>query len=264
MHVEVVAAVALLAGLWVGAWRAGAGPLPRARAAAFATGLLLLLAALVGPLHDRAEASLFAAHMVQHLLLTLGVAPALLAGMPPAWLDRLLEPALRRPVPAALARLATRPVPALAAHAAALLAWHLPATYRLALDSHAWHFLQHATLTVTAMLAWWPVLAPSRRLPPLPYGARLLYLFAFGVPMTVLAAMITGADDPLYPSASPTPLADQRLGGILMWVPAGIVPLVAFTVVFFRWVAAERDDPAWDDHPAGFLPVGNRLPSSGK
>jgi putative membrane protein len=59
--------------------------------------------------------------------------------------------------------------------------------------------------------------------------------------------MITGAEHVLYPLESAavatavTPLQDQRLGGVLMWVPAGIVPLVAFTAVFFRWVAAEPE-----------------------
>jgi len=38
------------------------------------------------------------------------------------------------------------------------------------------------------------------------------------------------------------PFADQRLGGVIMWVPARLNPLVAFTVVFFRWVAAEADE----------------------
>ena len=36
--------------------------------------------------------------------------------------------------------------------------------------------------------------------------------------------------------------ADQRLGGLIMWVPAALIPLAAFTVVFFRWVAAEPDE----------------------
>jgi len=87
-------------------------------------------------------------------------------------------------------------------------------------------------------------------LPALPYAAQLLYLFVFGIPMTVVAAFVTGAERPLYPwyAAAPrlfglTPLADQQLGGIIMWVPAGLIPLVAFTVVFFRWVAAEPDEP---------------------
>ena len=76
-----------------------------------------------------------------------------------------------------------------------------------------------------------------------------IYLFALGVPMTVVAALITGAEHVLYPfyAAAPrvwrlTPLADQRLGGLIMWVPAGLVPLAAFTAVFFRWAAAEADD----------------------
>src|SRR2546428_10117209 len=68
------------------------------------------------------------------------------------------------------------------------------------------------------------------------------------MPMTVVAALITGAEHVLYPyyAAAPrvfdlTPLADQQLGGVIMWVPAGIIPVVAFTVVFFRWARAERE-----------------------
>ena len=99
-------------------------------------------------------------------------------------------------------------------------------------------------------MAWWPILSASRLLPALPSAAQLLYLFVLGMPMTVVAAFVTGADRPLYGwyATAPrlfglTPLADQQLGGIIMWVPAGIVPLVAFTVVFFRWAAAEPDEP---------------------
>ena len=82
----------------------------------------------------------------------------------------------------------------------------------------------------------------------LPYAAQILHLFAFGFPMTAVAAMITGAETLLYPfyAAAPrlyglTPVADQRLGGLLMWVPAGTVPLIAFTIVFFRWAATEAE-----------------------
>ena len=89
----------------------------------------------------------------------------------------------------------------------------------------------------------------AERLPALPYAGQLLYLFVFGMPMTVVAAMVAGAEHVLYPyyAAAPrvvdlTPLADQQLGGVIMWVPAGIIPVVAFTVVFFRWAAAEWDD----------------------
>jgi cytochrome c oxidase assembly factor CtaG len=153
--------------------------------------------------------------------------------------DALLDPWLSRAAPRAVLRALTRPLPALAAWSIALFVWHLPGPYAAALDSHAIHFVQHATLVGAALCAWWPIASPSRRLPALPYAARLLYLFAFGIPMTIVAAMITGAERVLYPLAS---LEDQRLGGILMWVPAAIVPLAAFTAVFFRWAAAESED----------------------
>jgi len=149
-----------------------------------------------------------------------------------------------------LVRTLTRPLPAFAAYAVALIGWHLPAPYNTALETHGWHVVEHLVLLVAATLGWWPVLSPSRLVPPLPYAAQLLYLFVFGMPMTVVAAFVTAADTVLYPfyEAAPrisslTPLADQRLGGVIMWVPSGLIPLTAFTSVFFRWAAAEAEEP---------------------
>src|SRR5439155_10567365 len=68
------------------------------RPVVFLAGLGALLAALNGPLHDLSDYYLFSAHMVQHLVLTLVVAPLLLAGTPGWMLDRLLAPLLRRPL----------------------------------------------------------------------------------------------------------------------------------------------------------------------
>ena len=104
--------------------------------------------------------------------------------------------------------------------------------------------------SVTATLGWWPILSPSTLVPPLPYAAQLLYLFVFGMPMTVVAAMVTAAERVLYPFYEAAPritdlsaLADQRLGGVIMWVPSGLIPLAVFTAVFFRWAAAEAEEP---------------------
>ena len=249
IHFEVVIVAAVLAVVYVAAWRAAGERIRPGRALAFGTALASLVLALNGPLHDLAERGLFSAHMVQHLILTLVVPPLLFVGTPAFMAEAWLARPLSRPAVRAVLRAATRPLPALAAWSVALFVWHLPGTYAAALDSHALHFVQHATLVGAAMLGWWPIASPSRRLPALPYAAQILYLFTFGIPMTIVAAMITGAEQVLYPidaSASRvgalTPLDDQRLGGILMWVPAAIVPLAAFTAVFFRWVAAEWDD----------------------
>jgi putative membrane protein len=239
IHVEVVIGTALLAVAYVGAWRAFGERVQWARAAAFGAALASLVAASNGPLHELAEHARFSAHMAQHLILTLVVPPLLLAGTPAFMADALLDGWPSRAAPRAVLRALTRPLAALAAWSVALFVWHLPGPYAAALDSHALHFVQHATLVGAALLAWWPIVSPSRRLPALPYAAQLLYLFAFGIPMTIVAAMITGAEGVLYALAS---VEDQRLGGILMWVPAAIVPVAAFTAVFFRWAAAESED----------------------
>ena len=251
LHPEVILATGLLAAVWATAWaRRGGRPRP-AQAARFVGGLLALLLALNGPLHDLSDWYLFSAHMVQHLVLTLVVPPLLLTGLPAWMVDALLRPLLASRAGAALVRGLTRPLPAFAVYAVALVAWHLPGPYNRALEVHGWHVVEHLVLLVAATLGWWPIVSPSRLAPALPYAAQLLYLFVFGMPMTVVAAMITGAERVLYPFYETvprlfdlTPLADQRLGGVIMWVPSGLIPVAAFTVVFFRWSAAEADEPA--------------------
>jgi putative membrane protein len=250
IHPEVLIGVVLLAGLYTRAILVARRPTPLARPLAFFGGCSALLLALNGPLHDLSDGYLLSAHMVQHLILTLVVPPLWLAGTPAHVLDGILEPVLRRPRAGAVVRTLAHPLVALGVYAVALIGWHLPAAYNAALERHGWHVVEHVTLIGSALLAWWPILSASRRLPALPYAAQLLYLFVFGMPMTVVAAFVTGAERVLYPwyAAAPrlfglSPLADQQLGGVIMWVPAGLIPLLAFTIVFFRWAAAEPDEP---------------------
>jgi putative membrane protein len=249
VHLDVLLGVALVGVVYAWEWWRHPGRPTGGRFACFYGGLLILILALNGPLHDLSDWYLFSAHMVQHLILTLVVPPLLLLGTAPWMADRLLAPLVRHPVSRWVVRTLTRPVPALGFYTAALVLWHLPAPYELALRVHPWHIAQHLSLMTAAGLAWWPVLSPATIVPRLHYGAQLLYIFAFGMPMTVVAAMITGAEDLLYASYATaprlfdlTPFADQRLGGVIMWVPAGVVPLLTFTAVFFRWAAAEVDD----------------------
>jgi putative membrane protein len=253
VHPEVLLGVTLLGLGYALAWARHGGRPPGRSFARFYGGLAILALALNGPLHDLSDASLFSAHMVQHLLLTLAVPPLLISGVP-AWMaDGLLAPIARRRPLGPVVRATTRPVPALALYTAVLVVWHLPAAYELAMRAHGWHVVQHLSLMTAAGLAWWPVLSPSTLAPRVHYGAQILYVFAFGMPMTAVAAMITGAEELLYASAASaprlfalTPFDDQRLGGVIMWVPAGLVPLLAFTAIFFRWAAAEADDPEGD------------------
>src|SRR2546422_3760953 len=248
VHLDVLLGVVVLGAAYGGATAAGRRPARRGPPLAFSAGCAALLAALTGPLHDLSDYYLSSAHMVQHLVLTLVVPPVWLAGAPGWMLDALVARAARARRVAPVLRWLTRPLPAFAAFGVALVAWHLPGPYNAALETHAWHVVEHLVLLGASVLGWWPILSRSERLPALPYAGQILYLFVFGMPMTVVAALITGAEHVLYPyyAAAPrvfdlTPLADQQLGGVIMWVPAGIIPVVAFTVVFFRLARAERE-----------------------
>ncbi len=256
IHADVVTAVVAIAVAYLAAWRMRGVRISWSLAATFLTGLGVLLFALNGPLHDLSDRYLFSAHMVQHLLLTLVLPPLVLSGTPPWMVDALLRPLDRSAIAGPVVRRLTRPILAFSLYAVALIVWHLPGPYGLALESHGWHIVEHLVLIATSTLAWWPVVSPSVIAPSLPYGAQILYLFVFGMPMTIVAAMVTGAEEVLYPFYAAAPrvmalgaLEDQRLGGLIMWVPAGIIPLIAFTVVFFRWVAAEPDEPAETEEP---------------
>jgi len=123
----------------------------------------------------------------------------------------------------------------------------VPIFYEAALRNHNLHVFQHLVFLATAVLMWWPVLSPVPELARLPYPGQMLYLFLLGIPMSVTGALITLSDRILYPfyTAAPrvwglTPLADQQIGGLLMWVPGGLVLWLAMTVVWFRWSGREE------------------------
>jgi putative membrane protein len=240
LHPSVVVGLVLLGGLYVflGGLRA-----PRRRVAAFAGALLVLLGALNGPLHDLSDEYLFSAHMVQHLVLTLLFPPLFLYGLPADLVRKVIRPAWLQTTAATL----VRPIPAAAIFSAPIILWHLPPFYEAAMRHHGLHIVQHLVFLATAVVMWWPVLSPVPELPRASYPGQMLYLFLLGIPMSIVGAMITLADAPLYPfyAAAPrvwglTPLQDQQIGGLIMWVPGGLVFWAAMTVVWFRWAGREE------------------------
>ena len=111
--------------------------------------------------------------------------------------------------------------------------------------------MQHLVFLATAVLMWWPILSPVPELPRAGYLAQLLYLFLLGLPMSLVGALITLAQSVLYPFylTAPrlwglSPVADQQLGGLLMWVVGALALWGAATVVWFRWCAREEGGDA--------------------
>ncbi len=240
---------ALLA-LYVWAHR---GRLTRA-AWAFSAGVLVLMLALVSPIDTLGDHYLFSAHMLQHLLLVLAAAPLLITGMPASLLERIIswppaarvESTLRQPVAAWLLGVGT------------LWVWHIPALYNAALGDEGVHIFQHLTFLAAASAFWWPVVAPLResRLPPL---AAAGYLLSASLANALLGIYLTFTPPGLYPAylhpsdeygILPTirndwglsAANDQQLGGLLMWVPGGLVYLSAILGVLIGWYSAPEED----------------------
>ena len=243
LHPSVILGTGLLGALYfygIGPYRRRRGlpPASPGQVASFSAALLVLVLALNGPVHDLSDYYLFSMHMVQHLALTLLFPPLLLAGIP-GW---LLGPLLARAPVLRIGRVLTRPWVAAAVFSVSIAVWHLGFFYDLMMRSHEVHIATHLMFMVTATLMWWPVMGPAPELPRLQPGPAMLYLFLVGIPMQIVAAMITFADEVLYPwyVVAPrtwglSPLDDQQLGGLLMWIPGNLWIFAAIGVLFFRW-----------------------------
>ena len=194
---------ALLAGPWRKAL--GGGVFPGGPAVRFYSGLLIFYLTVGSPLDQVGERYLFWAHMIQHLLLVYPAALLVLSGIP-SWMIRPItgQPVLRR-----ILRVMTQPVVAGLIYIVVLSAWHVPGLYDLALRDKAVHILQHLSFFLSAMLMWWPIASPSKELPPLPYGAQIIYIFFVGllqVPALRLPHLFQG--DPL-PNLRLCPAVDE-------------------------------------------------------
>lgn len=237
--------------------RAGRGRgISRWQAGCFAAGVFTLALALMSPIDALAD-DLFSAHMLQHVLLAVVAPPLLVAGEPvlaalwilPADRRRAVVLWLReRRAIATVWRAATAPRLAWSVFAVVLWLWHVPALYRAALDVPALHALEHVSFVGGASLVWWGILhgAPShsRRTS---YGVGILVLFATMLQSGALGALLTLSHRLWYPFQSVgavewgiTPLDDQQLAGLIMWVGGGILQLVQVNVLVFLWLRANE------------------------
>lgn len=226
----------------------------RAESLAFALGIGVLLIALVSPLDPLGE-TLLSAHMAQHALLVAAAPPLLLYGKPGLVLvwglpaggkHALLGARLWRAL-VQLGNRLSRPLPAGLLHGLVLWVWHAPAAFDAAVASYGLHALEHASFFVTALLFWRAVLSSrSARRAAAALGAAFATLMHGGL----LGALITLAPYSLYIWYADrtalwgwTPLEDQQLAGLLMWVPLGVVYLGACLGLASRLVLL-RSEPA--------------------
>ena len=228
-------------------------------AVCFAVGWLAVFIALVSPLHALGE-TLFSARIAQHVLLALLAAPMLALGRPltafswapPAewrWLGRagVNTRAL------VLRRTFIGPIAAWLIYAAMLWLWHTPPLFQVALESDLAGAAQRLSLLLSAFIFCDALIRGCDR--QMRYGAAIIYVFTACAHTTLLGALLADASTVWYPfyeasatvRGALTPLEDQRLGGLLILVPAtaiyatvGVSLLVAWLRESCRKVPAEE------------------------
>lgn len=221
----------------------------RGRTIAFMAGLVAILLALVSPI-EAYEGQLFSVHMVQHMLLELVAAPLLLLGAPITLTLRAASASVRRTLLAILhsriVHLISFPLVAWLLFAAVNWGWHFSALYNVALENPPLHYLQHATFLGAALLFWWPVIGLDPSPWRMPYPVRLFYLFLAMPQNSFLGVALMSAGTVLYPhyltnlrAWGLSPLDDQNLGGILMWVMGDMAFLIGMGLVVAAWVRLE-------------------------
>jgi len=254
--------VPLLVGFALAVWaysrgRLGAGRrgnVEALRARCFAGALAVVAVALVSPL-DALSGVLASAHMAQHVLLLLVAAPLLAVSSPGAALLRGAPTSVRQATgwsrrrfgltPAHLRPL-RNPAAVWALHVAMIWFWHAAVAYDAALDNHFVHVAQHASYLVTGLWFWQVVLSARRAVSN---GLGILLVFTMAMQSVFLSALLTFASAPWYSGYESTtqawkltPLADQQLAGVIMWIPAGLIYLGVAIALLARWIsAAERD-----------------------
>ncbi|MDQ3575407.1 MAG: cytochrome c oxidase assembly protein [Actinomycetota bacterium] len=202
-------------------------------------GLATVAVALSPPVDARADATL-AAHMVQHVVMTMVAAPLLAAGLGSVWFARLKLPRVN---------------PLLAWLLFAATGWlvHFTPLFQTATESLPVHMFEHAVLLGSGFAFWAQVVGPAATMS---YPLRLLYLLVAMPQNTFVALAIFSTSRVLYPhyGSGPDALADQRLGGGIMWVAGDLVLLAAVLVMAAGWARQEERETRLNEEAADQLP----------
>jgi putative membrane protein len=225
------------------------------RTISFALGWIALAGALVSPLHWLGE-HLFTFHMIEHEIVMAISAPLIVMARPAAVLLWGLPTRARRRT----ARVFKVPVArsawswfsggtvATILHALAIWGWHAPPFFDAAVTNDAVHRLQHLSFFVTGVLFWWSIVWRSDS------GIAAWHLFLTMLHMSILGALMALAPHVLYEAQTKaaeawglTPLEDQQLAGMIMWIPAGTIYAGAALCLLAKWISSSsrggRNEP---------------------
>jgi putative membrane protein len=246
-------------------WPQPSHPISRWQQFSFFAGLLAIFLALQSPI-DPLAGHQFSFHQLQHLLLrmvgpllVLGGAPLtpMLRGLPQWALMGIVRPVVRDRTVRKSYNWLTNPVVTSFIFLGALYLWQVPDLHDVAVRHDSVHELMHLTMLLSGFLFWWVVIDPRPHRSRLHYGLRVLYLGLIVIPNTVLGAGIVFNENLLYDSyydfpqpLSITPLTDQQIGGLLLWVIGDMMSILAAGVVMIMWYQREQaQEETWGTAP---------------
>lgn len=212
---------------------------------------LFLITALVGPFGKFDET--FWVHMIQHLLLIMVVPPLFLSGLffsANIWFfPRIIRIGLADFIrPKSLFRgllsKITSPKFSLIFYVISLWVWHLPIFFNYALNFTMVHYFEHISFLISGVLFWWPLIGLNIGSKRISLPIRIVYLLLAVTPTAVVAAFITLSDGVIYGENIPRlfgleAIEDQKIGGLIMWIPGNTIFLGTLTVLFFKWSAKQ-------------------------
>ena len=251
----------LLGWLYFRGLKAFRGPLPikKWQIGLFYLGLGTVILAMLPPI-DPLSDQLFFVHMIQHLMITNIGVPLMMFGVPVLICVRGISPGFRRNVYFPIVKnrplrwffnLISLPLVSLAIFQSAYWFWHVPSFYNLALFNDAWHLVEHTCFAWASILLWRNIIDPAPMKAPLPLPMRMLFVMALMASNVILSAFLSFSDDVWYAYIGrPIPmwwqpwdhLDDQRLGGLLMWVPGEFLDFFVVSVIFAVWIRKVRSE----------------------
>jgi cytochrome c oxidase assembly factor CtaG len=210
-------------------------PVPIWRQICFASGLLVIVVALVSPIGHIAD-ELVIAHMAEHLLLGDFATLLLVLGLT----GPLLQPILAIPIFDRL-RVLAHPLVAFPLWAINFYFWHIPTFYDAAFGGAPVHALEHITFIFFGCLMWMPVFGPLPTPQWFTAAWKVGYVIAVRFTGAILGNVLMWSGTVLYTVYAPgerywgiTAIADQSTAGVIMMVEGTFLGLGLLAWVFFE------------------------------
>ena len=215
----------------------------------FLCGIALLLLVTQSPVEYLGHGYLFSAHMLEHVTVLLIVPPMLLAGTDGQYLSKIMN----NPFIEKAGNLLFNPLITWTLGVGSMWFWHIPQLIIAMKHSPLLVTVHFLSLLVFGIIFIWPVYAPVKFGKLLPLQCAL-YLFSACVGCTTLGIFITFGPEGLYTSQlmgheasvlnlirsgwGISPVIDQKIGGLIMWVPACIVYVTNTMITLGKWISA--------------------------